>query len=281
MTSPVVGGYYAYRVHPKDAKRLFVKGRRRERAYRVVKVWRVDDQGVWLAVFGELFTGPPVSLGASNLTTYFATLPLARRTFDGLSAECILTADVAPEETEGWRLHNASREASATPRFAQTSSSCRCWNRASPSLNSKQLIAISPGLVATTTVPMCESHSDDHVVGRYAFGMGAASAVRIVAGTQGEADQRESDPDDQSHGRYPERHDRREQRCLQERGVRRDRPVRVFLVELGVGLAPGDLLGVLVDHLCLAVGRERVANFPPSQGVGVFGDDDLLLRESW
>ena len=108
MTSPVVGGYYAYRVHPKDAKRLFVKGRRRERAYRVVKVWRVDDQGVWLAVFGELFTGPPVSLEASNLTTYFATLPLARRTFDGLSAECILTADVAPEETEGWEI--AQRE---------------------------------------------------------------------------------------------------------------------------------------------------------------------------
>ena len=108
MTTPIEGGYYAYLVHRKDLKRLVVKGRAPKRAYRVVKVWKLDDLGAWLAVFGELFTELPIPLEPSNLTTYFATMPLAHRSFDRLRAVNILTANVAPEEAEGWDL--AQRE---------------------------------------------------------------------------------------------------------------------------------------------------------------------------
>ena len=104
MKSPVEGGYYAYRVHRKEMPGLFHKGQVPRRAYRVVKVWKVHDQGVWLAVFGELFGKPPIPLDPSRLTTYFATLPLTHDGFRKLRAEHIYTGVIEPDELEGWQI---------------------------------------------------------------------------------------------------------------------------------------------------------------------------------
>ena len=104
MAPPVEGGYYAYRVRPKLLKRLFRKGDAPERAYRVVKVWRLDEVGAWLAVFGDLFDSPPIPLDPSRLTTYFATFPVPYRSFDRLRAKCIFVGEVEAAETEGWAL---------------------------------------------------------------------------------------------------------------------------------------------------------------------------------
>jgi hypothetical protein len=107
VTSAVEGGYYAYRVHRKDLARLFLTDHAPRRAYRVVKVWKVEDHGVWLALFGELFTKPPTPLDPSRLTTYFATMPLTHGAFGKLRPKHILTGEVAPSEMEGWDIaHN-------------------------------------------------------------------------------------------------------------------------------------------------------------------------------
>ena len=88
---------------------------------------------------------------------------------------------------------------------------------------------------------------------------------------QGQTDQGQDDPEDERHACDSERHHRGEQRGLQERGVHRDRTVRVVPLELGVGLAAGDLLGVVVDDVGLAERGDRAVHVVTGRTVGVIG----------
>jgi len=118
---PIVGGYYSYQVRRKDLKKLFSPFAAPERSHRVVKVWRVDDQGVWLAVFGDMYSDAPIPFDPDELelTTWFATLPMIRRAFEDLNPQCVHVGTVTPDELEGWEIAQRERGgfgyATATP----------------------------------------------------------------------------------------------------------------------------------------------------------------------
>ena len=57
------------------------------------------------------------------------------------------------------------------------------------------------------------------------------------------------------------------------------RTVGVVLGELRVGLAAGDLLGVLADHVRLGVGLPRLRDGLTTEVRRVVGDGDVLVRE--
>ena len=95
--------------------------------------------------------------------------------------------------------------------------------------------------------------------------------------TQRQTDERQDDPEDERHACDTERDHRGEQRGLQECGVHRDRAVRVVLGKLGVGLAAGDRLGVVVDDVGLAERGYRAVDVVAGCTVGVVGDGDPLV----
>src|SRR5690606_30588287 len=76
----------------------------------------------------------------------------------------------------------------------------------------------------------------------------------------------------------PERHDRREERSLKERGVHGGVPQRILAVELSVGLAARGLESVLLDDPRLAIGGEGVGHTAARQ-TGVVRSRDALLGE--